>query len=167
MPKFVGEGFYACTIRVEYEWKPLKYACCKTNANTSGNKKKNVERTKEDSNSNLFDVLNLVENDDDLVTNGRTLNLAIDKIIKRLIIDEKVTLVVEEGKPLENVDFSGDHDSEDEVESVDNEITSFLASMKVSYGTNSLLKQLKETYGNADDFDPYDDDMYEGQETPD
>ncbi|GJV24134.1 hypothetical protein Tco_1376829 [Tanacetum coccineum] len=113
----------------------------KTNANTIINKKKNMERTKEDSNSNLFDVLNSVENDDDLVTNGRTLNLTIDKIIKRLIIDEEVTLVDDEGKPLENVDSSGDHDSEDEVESVDNEMTSFLASMKVSYGTNSLLEQ--------------------------
>ncbi|GKF43189.1 hypothetical protein Tco_0129741 [Tanacetum coccineum] len=63
----------------------------------------------------------------------------IDKI-ERLIIDEKVTLVDDEGKPLEKVDSSGDHDSEDE----------------------------KDTYENVDyDYDPYDDDMYEGQELPD
>nr|GEW31173.1 hypothetical protein [Tanacetum cinerariifolium] len=24
MPRLVGEGFYVCTIRVEYEWKPLR-----------------------------------------------------------------------------------------------------------------------------------------------
>ncbi|GKC29204.1 zinc knuckle CX2CX4HX4C containing protein [Tanacetum coccineum] len=29
MPKLVGEGFYMCTIRVEYEWKPLKCSSCK------------------------------------------------------------------------------------------------------------------------------------------
>ncbi|GKF20984.1 hypothetical protein Tco_0069622 [Tanacetum coccineum] len=53
---------------------------------------------------------------------------------ERLIIDEKVTLVDDEGKPLEKVDSSGDHDSEDEVESVDNEMANFLASKKVDYG---------------------------------
>nr|GEV33849.1 hypothetical protein [Tanacetum cinerariifolium] len=37
--------------------------------------------------------------------------------------------------------YPSDHDSEDEIESVDNEMASFLASEKVGYGTNSLLKQ--------------------------
>nr|GEW01567.1 putative ribonuclease H-like domain-containing protein [Tanacetum cinerariifolium] len=40
----------------------------------------------------------------------------IDKI-EKLLIDGKVTLVDDEGKPLEKVDSSGDHDSEDEVTS--------------------------------------------------
>ncbi|GJZ58027.1 hypothetical protein Tco_0613521 [Tanacetum coccineum] len=53
---------------------------------------------------------------------------------------------------------------------VDNEMASFLASQpsRVGYGTNSLMEQWRETYGNADyDYDPYDDDMFEGQEIPD
>ncbi|GJV37237.1 exocyst complex component SEC6 [Tanacetum coccineum] len=53
--------------------------------------------------------------------------------------------------------------SEDEIESVDNEMASHLASKPsgVGYGT-------KESYGNADvDYDSYVDDMYEGQEIPD
>nr|GEW04801.1 hypothetical protein [Tanacetum cinerariifolium] len=29
MPKIFGEGFYTCTIRVEYEWKPPNSVCCK------------------------------------------------------------------------------------------------------------------------------------------
>ncbi|GJT67726.1 hypothetical protein Tco_1019206 [Tanacetum coccineum] len=29
MPKLVREEFYMCTIHVEYEWKPLRCACCK------------------------------------------------------------------------------------------------------------------------------------------
>ncbi|GJX72222.1 hypothetical protein Tco_0309393 [Tanacetum coccineum] len=124
----------------------------KNNVNTSGNKK-DVDLTIEVSNSNLFDMLNLVENDVSLGTNGGTSNL--------------VTLV-DEGKPLAKVDFSGDHDSEDEVASVDNKMTNFLASKKVGYGTNSLLEQWKETYANDGyGFDPYDDGMYEVQDIPD
>ncbi|GKC37701.1 putative reverse transcriptase domain-containing protein [Tanacetum coccineum] len=106
----------------------------KPTTNTSGNKKKNMDSTKE---------------------------------IERLIINGKVTFMDDEGKPLENVDSSGDYDNEDEVASVDNEMASFLASKKDGYGTNSLLEQWRETYENADyDYDPYDDDMYEGHEVP-
>nr|GEV68750.1 hypothetical protein [Tanacetum cinerariifolium] len=60
----------------------------------------------------------------------------IDKI-KKLIINGRVTLVDDKGKPLE---YSGDYDSEDEVASVDNEMASFLAK-KDGYGTQSLLEQ--------------------------
>ncbi|GJX25550.1 retrovirus-related pol polyprotein from transposon TNT 1-94 [Tanacetum coccineum] len=143
------------------------------------------------SHSNPFDLLNSVKKDVDFGTNGRTSNMAskkanssgfsfwnvefsststtliVEKIdkIERLIIDGKVTLMDEEGKPLANVDSSGDHDSEDEVASVDNEMVNFMASKKVGYGTNSLLEQWKETYENDDyDFDPYDDDMYKGHD---
>ncbi|GJY92886.1 hypothetical protein Tco_0508668 [Tanacetum coccineum] len=64
----------------------------------------------------------------------------IDKL-ERLIIHGKLTLVDDEGRPLEKVDYSGDHDSEVEVEAVDNEMENFLASKRVGYGTNSLLEQ--------------------------
>ncbi|GJW61499.1 hypothetical protein Tco_0110834 [Tanacetum coccineum] len=66
----------------------------------------------------------------------------IDKM-KRLIIDWAATLVDYEGKPLTRVDSSGDYDSENEVASVDNDMTNFLASKDVGYGTNSLLEQWK------------------------
>ncbi|GJY55767.1 zinc finger, CCHC-type containing protein [Tanacetum coccineum] len=63
----------------------------------------------------------------------------IDKIdkIEILIINGKVTLVDDEGKPLEKVDYSGYYDSEDKVTSVDNEMASFLAK-KDGYGTYEL-----------------------------
>ncbi|GKB83825.1 hypothetical protein Tco_0950720 [Tanacetum coccineum] len=135
-----------------------------------------------------------VENDVDLGTNGRTSNLTntkanssgfsfwnaessstcttpiVEKIDKmeRLIIDGSTTLVDDEGIPLKMVDSSGDHDSDDEVVSVDNNMANFLASKDVGYGTNSLLEQYKESYGNRDyDYDPYDDNMYEGHDIPD
>nr|GEU45846.1 hypothetical protein [Tanacetum cinerariifolium] len=93
MPKITREGFYTCNIRVEYEWKPPRCACCKNvgfkptkqvfqpvskkpTANTSGNKKKNVVHTKEVSKSNPFNVLSSVEHDVELGTNVGTLNLA-------------------------------------------------------------------------------------------
>nr|GEW17815.1 retrovirus-related Pol polyprotein from transposon TNT 1-94 [Tanacetum cinerariifolium] len=89
-------------------------------------------------------------------------------MLERLIIDGEFTLVDDEGTPLKKADYSGDHDSEDEVKPVDNEMASFLASKRVGYGTNSFLEQWRETYKNADyDYGPYDDDMYEGQEIPD
>nr|GFA08586.1 hypothetical protein [Tanacetum cinerariifolium] len=66
------------------------------------------------------------------------------------------------------VDYPGDHDSEDEVKLVDSEMASFLALKRVDYGTNRLLEYWKKTYENAHyDYDPYGDDMYEGQEIHD
>ncbi|GKF30700.1 hypothetical protein Tco_0100498, partial [Tanacetum coccineum] len=143
----------------------------KNNVSTSGNKKKDVETTIEVSSLNQFDVLNLVENDVDLGTNGWTSNLASKKTNSSgssLIIDGKVTLVDDEGKPLTTMDSLDDHDSKDEVASIDNDMEIFLASKDVGYGTNSLSEQWKESYGNGDyDYDPYDDDMYEGLDIPD
>nr|GEX33849.1 reverse transcriptase domain-containing protein [Tanacetum cinerariifolium] len=216
MPKLVGEGFYTCTVRVEYEWKPPRCAYCKifgyvlddcpknialevaknlrkhsqaSRGVLVGPKKKDVEPTKEVSNANPFDVLNLVENDVELGINSGASNLASKKAnssgslfwnvgsssttpivekIERLINDGKVTLVDDEGIPLEKVYSSDDRDSEDEFAYVDNEMENLLASNNDGYGTNSLLEQLKDTYEDADyDYDPYDDDMYEGQEIPD
>nr|GEV23682.1 reverse transcriptase domain-containing protein [Tanacetum cinerariifolium] len=104
-------------------------------------KEENIEPTKEVSKENSFDMLNLVENDVELGTNGGTSHLARQTIVdlcsglwilvilvlllllKKLIIDRKVTLVDNEERPLKKVD----DDSEDEIASVDNEMASFLA----------------------------------------
>ncbi|GKA73084.1 RNA-directed DNA polymerase, eukaryota, reverse transcriptase zinc-binding domain protein [Tanacetum coccineum] len=141
MPKLVG-GFYICTICVKYEWKPPRCACCKVfghdqdecpkyrtldvsknlknpsqaprgvlnNGNTSGNKKQDAELRKENVESNSPSTTPIGEK--------------IDKL-EKLIIDGKVSLVDNEGKPLKIFDYSGDHDSEDEVESVDNDMACF------------------------------------------
>ncbi|GJZ59652.1 hypothetical protein Tco_0615468 [Tanacetum coccineum] len=142
--------------------------------------------------SNPFDVLTSVENDVELGTNGGTSNLAsqatnssgssfwnvdasslsttpvIEKIDKteKLIIEGKVTLVDDEGKPLEKVASSCDYDSDDDFSSVNNDMAKFLAK-KDGYGTQSLLDQWTESYENGDyEYDPYDDGMYEGQNIP-
>nr|GEW85360.1 hypothetical protein [Tanacetum cinerariifolium] len=88
----------------------------------------------------------------------------IEKINKmeNIIIFWKASLVDNEGKPLRKVD----DDSEDEVASDDNEMASFLAK-KDGYGTQSLLEQWKDSHELDDyEYDPYDDDMYEGHEIP-
>nr|GEW30436.1 ribonuclease H-like domain-containing protein [Tanacetum cinerariifolium] len=122
------------------------------NVNTSGTKKKDAEPTIENVKYSSNSTTSIVEK--------------INKI-KRLIIDRKLTLVDDERKPLTKVDYSGDHDSEDDVASVDNDMKKNLALRNVSYGTNSLLEQWKESYVNGDyDFDPYDNNIYEGVAQP-
>nr|GEY83621.1 hypothetical protein [Tanacetum cinerariifolium] len=96
-------------------------------------------------------------------TSSTSTTLIVDKIkkLEKLIIDGKVNLVDDDGKPLTKVDYPGDHDSEDELESVDNNMARFMTSEMVDFGTKSLLKQWKDSYENGDyDEDPYDDNMY-------
>ncbi|GJS83071.1 hypothetical protein Tco_0749612 [Tanacetum coccineum] len=79
--------------------------------------------------------------------------------------DWSLILVDDAGNPLRKVEFLGDYDSEDEVASVDNDMARSLASERVGFGTQSLLEQWRDSYGNIDYYeDQYDDDMYKGQD---
>ncbi|GJW18464.1 C2H2 and C2HC zinc fingers superfamily protein [Tanacetum coccineum] len=145
--------------------KEYRHVPKNTTANSSGNKKKGVEPTIEVCNSNPFDVLNSVDNDEDIGTTP-----IMDKIGKfeNLVIDGQAILVDKDSNPLKKVEYPGDHDSEDEVASVDNDMTRDLDSERNGFGTQSLLEQWRDSYGNGDyDEDPYDDDMYEGQDLSD
>ncbi|GJV49229.1 hypothetical protein Tco_1439441 [Tanacetum coccineum] len=168
MPKLVGDGFYTCNVRVEYEWKPPRCTCCKVfghvkdecpknkdsnvvskknNVSTSGNKKKDAEPTIEVSKSNSFDVLNSVEKDVDLGTNGGTSNLASKKANSS-------------GSSFWNVD-SNSTSTTPIVEKIDKIERLIIDRM-------ATLVDDEESYGNEEyDYDPYDDDMYEGQDIPD
>ncbi|GJY03577.1 hypothetical protein Tco_0369517 [Tanacetum coccineum] len=125
----------------------------KPTGNTSVNKKKNVDPTKEvTTNSSRSSFWNVD-------TSSLSTNPVIEKIdkIKKMIIEGKVTLVDDEGKPMEKVSSSCDYDSEDEVASVKNDMAKFLAK-KDGYGTQSLLEQWTKSYKNGDyGYDPYDD----------
>nr|GEV28248.1 Gag-Pol polyprotein [Tanacetum cinerariifolium] len=66
---------------------------------------------------------------------------------RELIIDGKVTLVNDEGKPLKKVDYSGDHDNEDEVESVGNKMAGFLASKRVGFEYGNSAPSTKTVEG--------------------
>ncbi|GJR72150.1 proteasome subunit alpha type-5 [Tanacetum coccineum] len=192
MLKIMRKEYYTCTVRVKYELKPHRSLVKllevfrwpndfkphkeyrpvpkKPTASPSGNKKKGVAHTNEVSNSNPFNVLNSVDNDVKLGTNGGTTNLVnneanssgssfmnfensstsntsiIDKIGKfeDLLIDGQAIFVDEAGNPLKKVESLSDYDSEDEVASVDNDITRSLALEKVGFGTQSLLEQWRD-----------------------
>ncbi|GJZ55001.1 CEN-like protein 2, partial [Tanacetum coccineum] len=61
--------------------------------------------------------------------------------------------------------YPGDHDSEDEVASVDNDMARSMDSERVGFGTQSLFEQWRDSYRNGSyDDDPYDDDMYKGHD---
>ncbi|GKC14268.1 retrotransposon protein, putative, ty1-copia subclass [Tanacetum coccineum] len=166
------------------EYRPVPE---KNTANSSGNKKKGVDSTNKVCDSNPFEVLYSVDNDVEVGTNGGTSNLdknednssgssfwnvensstgttpIMDKIKKfeNLVIDGQAILVDEAGNPLKKVEYP-DHD---EVASVDNDMACSLASERTGFGTQSLLEQWRDSYGNGNyDEDPYDDDMYEGQD---
>ncbi|GJU74762.1 hypothetical protein Tco_1266167 [Tanacetum coccineum] len=92
----------------------------------------------------------------------------IDKIKKfeELLTSRQAILVDEAGNPLKKVEFLGDYDSEHEAASVDNDMARSMDSERVGFGTQSLLEQWRDSYGNGDyDEYPYDDDMYEGSKS--
>nr|GEX10038.1 hypothetical protein [Tanacetum cinerariifolium] len=186
MPKITTEGHYTCNVHVEYEWKPPRCSSCKVfghihdeclkntgagekktvkkpsqasrgvpvcpkidfksqkeyrpvtkkhNTSSSGNKKKGVEPTIKVSNSNPFDVLNSVNNDVEFSTNGGTSNLGNNE-------------ATPSGSSFMNID--------NDVELAGN--------TSIGYGTNTLLEQWRDSYPDNDDYDPYDDDMYENHD---
>nr|GEU60230.1 hypothetical protein [Tanacetum cinerariifolium] len=120
----------------------------KPTASSNVNKKKGVEPTNEVSNKNPFEVLNSVDNDVELGTNEETTNLVNNRanlsgssfmnvknsstsntsIIDKIKEFGKAILVDEAGNPLKKVECLGDYDSEDEVASVDNNMTRSMAS---------------------------------------
>nr|GEW73324.1 hypothetical protein [Tanacetum cinerariifolium] len=90
-------------------------------------------------------------------SSSRSTTPILEKInkIENLTIDGKAILVDNDGKPLREAD----EDSEDEVASIDNDMAKFLAKND-GYGTQSLLKQWKDSHEHDDyKYDPYDDDL--------
>nr|GEU51647.1 hypothetical protein [Tanacetum cinerariifolium] len=194
VPNLEGPGYSKEAIHVEYQVDKRKGGSSgddegfvEVKKKKSGNNgKKNVSSSGNGTFtlSNSFEVLNVddlaneqVESSNKASTSSvqkewQSATPLVEKInmFEKQMLEEKCMLVDADGKPLKKVDHFDDHDSEDEVEPIDNEMANFLASKPsgVRYGTKSLLEQYKETYGNAEyDYDPYDEDLYGGQEIPD
>ncbi|GJU58587.1 nucleotide-diphospho-sugar transferase [Tanacetum coccineum] len=130
-------------FKPQKEYRPVTK---KHNASSSGNKKKGLEHTIEVSNSNLFDVLNSVDND---VEFGKLRLLDNDRnpLVHTGIVesDSEVEVGFDETANL-RIPTSG-KDGSDKV-----------------YGTNNLLEQWRDSYQDNDDYDPYDDDIYENHD---
>ncbi|GJU51167.1 zinc knuckle CX2CX4HX4C containing protein [Tanacetum coccineum] len=140
----------------EYRPVPKKY-----NASSSGNKKKGVEPTIEVSNSNPFDVLNSVDNNMEFSTNEGTTNL----------VNNRAT---SSGSSFMNIDNNGEFASNtpigEKIDKIERQICEGKLRLldddgnplvPTGYGTNSLLERWRDSYPDNDDYDPYDDDMYE------
>ncbi|GJY63400.1 hypothetical protein Tco_0464860 [Tanacetum coccineum] len=83
------------------------------------------------------------------VAPGSSSTTIVDKInkLKRLILDAKLMIVDDDGKPLYKTDSTGIAKSDSEVEKVFNETAVYMASTSLKngsdsgYGTNRLLDQ--------------------------
>ncbi|GJR73858.1 hypothetical protein Tco_0086223 [Tanacetum coccineum] len=154
-------------------YKKYRPVLKKSTASSSDNKKKGAEPTIEFGTNE--GTTNLVNNratssgssfmNADNSSSGTT--LIIEKIGKfeDLLTSGQAILVDKAGNPLKKIVFPGEYDSEGEVALVDNDMARSMAYERVGFGTQSLLEQWKDSYGNGDyDDDPYDDDMYDGQD---
>nr|GEX04497.1 hypothetical protein [Tanacetum cinerariifolium] len=122
----------------EYRLVPKKHI-----SNSNSNKKKGVDSTNKASDSNPFEVLNSFDNDVEMGTNKGMSNLNNNMANSSESLFWKVTnsSTNETGNPLKKVEYPGDHDSEVEVASVDNDMACDLASERTGFGTQSLLEQ--------------------------
>ncbi|GKC05802.1 hypothetical protein Tco_0997412, partial [Tanacetum coccineum] len=116
-----------------------------TNASKSGNGTFSL--------SNSFKALNVdisvvkdVDSGDKTSMSGvheeRQSSTPLDKkinIVEQQLLMEKCVFLDDEGKPVDKIDYTSDHDSEDEIQPVDNEMASFQASNPsgVGYDTSS------------------------------
>ncbi|GJX47439.1 hypothetical protein Tco_0272629 [Tanacetum coccineum] len=106
-----------------------------------------------------------IDNDGEFASNT-PIGEKIDKI-KRQICKGKLRLLDNDRNPLV---LMGIVESDCEVEVVFDETTNLRISTSgkdgsdKGYGTNSLLEQWRDSYPDNDDYDPYDDDMYENHD---
>ncbi|GKE24402.1 copia protein [Tanacetum coccineum] len=148
MPKLVGKGFYMCTVRVEYEWKPPRCSSCKVFGHVLNECPKNI-------------VIGCGEKIDNprQATRVFMFRWSIDNL-ECQIIEGKLMFVDDDGNPLFSTSYV---DSESEVEVVFDETTNLLDSAsskgrnEKGYGNNSLLEQWTKT--NRDD-DSSEEEIY-------
>nr|GEU31530.1 ribonuclease H-like domain, reverse transcriptase, RNA-dependent DNA polymerase [Tanacetum cinerariifolium] len=140
MPKINREGYYTCSIHVEYKWKPPRCACCKVfghDLEKMGFKptKQEVYQpvSKKPTISYSGKKKNTVEPNNESSPSTTPIIEKIDRM-ENLIIDGKAILVDNEGKPFRKVDDDSENKDSHEIDDYE--------------------------------YDPYDDDMYKGQKIP-
>ncbi|GKB24513.1 glucomannan 4-beta-mannosyltransferase 9-like protein [Tanacetum coccineum] len=147
MPKITREGHYTCAGEKKTVKKPSQTS-------------RVVIRRKV---WNL--LLRHIDNDGEFASNT-PIGEKIDKI-ERQIYKGKIRLLDNDGNPLVPTDIV---ESDSEVEVVFDEtanlriLTSGKDGSDKGYGTNSLLEQWRDSYPDNDDYDPYNDDMYENHD---
>ncbi|GKE12100.1 hypothetical protein Tco_1415651 [Tanacetum coccineum] len=108
-----------------------------------------------------------IDNDGEFACNT-PIGEKIDKI-ERQICEGKIRLLDNDGNPLVP---TGIMENDSEVVVVFDETANLRISTSgkngsdKGYGTNSLLEQWRDSYPDNDDYDMYDDDMYENHNLP-
>nr|GEX02656.1 auxilin-like protein [Tanacetum cinerariifolium] len=161
MPKITKEWNYTCNIRVEYEWKPPRCTSCKVFGHTHEDCPKNI---------GVGVTMNLKKTSQAPkgIPVGTKMGFEQNKEYRH--VSKKHTGNSSGNKKrgvnfTNKVEYTRDHDSKDEVASDDNSIDHSLASKKTGFGTQILVEQWKDSYGNGYyDEDPYDDHMNEGHD---
>ncbi|GJR28601.1 hypothetical protein Tco_1104833 [Tanacetum coccineum] len=160
--RITGEGYYTCNVRVEYEWKPLGVGVAKnlkkpsqTSRGVPVGPKVGFKPHKEYRLVPKKATANSSGNKKKGVepTNEVDPRSGMSKIVVLILL----LLLIKTGK-YESLIIDGQAILMDEDSNP-------LKKDRVDFGTQSLLEQWRDSYGNGDyDDDPYDDDMYEGQD---
>nr|GEU65985.1 zinc knuckle CX2CX4HX4C [Tanacetum cinerariifolium]GEX00721.1 zinc knuckle CX2CX4HX4C [Tanacetum cinerariifolium] len=139
MPKITRNDYYTCNIRVEYEWKPSRYACCKVFRHVLKECPKNIDA------GAIKNLKKTSQTPKEILVRQKMNPLVPTGIVDS---DSKVGLVLDETANL-RLSTSGKHGSDK------------------CYGTNSLLEKWTNSYPNNNDYGSYDDDMYEHHDMSD
>ncbi|GJX04138.1 hypothetical protein Tco_0190054 [Tanacetum coccineum] len=141
VPKHTGEGFSRCIVCVEYKWKlprssdwsKVKVLIKQVYQPVSKKNGANTSGKKEQVDLDRQELIDAFD--------SPTTTPSIERInnLQRKMLDGKLVLVDDDGKPLKSLNSGS---------------TS-------GYGTKSLLEQWRETKVDGD-YDPYDDDLYDG-----
>ncbi|GJR81782.1 hypothetical protein Tco_0152567 [Tanacetum coccineum] len=169
----------------EVQFKPRKpiwqVVSKKNSASSSGTKKNSKVSRKVTSSNNPFDVLNMIEEGDELRSNGGLSNLG-KKYVQDVMIEGTLVLLDDDGKPLKpsksmllsssnvvfkNLDDVVNEDNDSEMEKLYDENVSYMAFTGFNVnkaskrgrgrGNKSLYEQWKKNHGK----DSYDDDGFD------
>nr|GEW41062.1 hypothetical protein [Tanacetum cinerariifolium] len=160
MPKITRDGHYTCNVYVEYEWKPSRCSSCKVFGHIHEECSKNTGTCKKKIVKSLAKLLK-VDNDVEFSTNENTTNLVNNRATSsgssfmNIDNDEEFVSNTPIGEKINKIERQI---CEGELRLLDNDGNSL---SDKGYGTNSLLEQWRESYPENDDYDPYDDNMYE------
>ncbi|GKE00803.1 hypothetical protein Tco_1388786 [Tanacetum coccineum] len=175
MPKTTREGYYTCNICVEYGWKPPRCVCCKVFVhvleecpkNIGASATKNLKKTSQTPKGILvgpkmgFKAKQVFQP----VSKKSTANSGVQRRIIQSLLKwyewRDLKLGVSSSTPIG-----------EKINKIERQICEGKLMLSPSgkdgsdkgYGTNSLLEQWKDSYPDNDDYDPYDDDMYESHD---
>ncbi|GJX07797.1 hypothetical protein Tco_0195729 [Tanacetum coccineum] len=149
-----GNGYTKEKICVEYEWEPPYYSNCLIHGHSLfycpkvapkrvvNNMNKCKGHTSRADDEGFIEVRKKKSSE-----KGQSSTPIVEKInvLEKYILEGKLVLMDDVGKTLEKVDYPNNLNSDDEVERVVNETTSFLALKGVGYGLKSLWEQRRDT----------------------